>query len=122
MQTPPPEMQRYTTVRRQDRPDVVVVSENVVSNPLISMADLGLYVRLAHYIDQQDSGADLETMLRHLLNGELGKRVDISEQELRAGIQRLADAGYLGIEQGTRPPYGPPSWPGGPASPPRPMQ
>lgn len=90
-----PEKTYATTVRPTKQPDVVVVPREVVLDPKLSLADLGLWVKLASwtYVD-----IHLDAAVKALLAGDFGNRVDVDEASLRAGIQRLIDAGLLDVD------------------------
>lgn len=74
-------------------PDALLVPAEVIFDPKLSLADLGLYVKIAQL--QQILNDDVDSMVAELLQGRFGQRVDVREEEIRAGIQRLADARYF---------------------------
>ncbi|WP_431776460.1 hypothetical protein [Streptomyces cucumeris] len=90
-----PEKTYATTVRPAKLPDVVVVPREVVTDAKLSLADLGLWVKLAGWTHVD---ADLDQFVKLLLAGDFGRRVDVDEDGLRAGVQRLIDAGLVTVD------------------------
>lgn len=90
-----PEKTYATTVRPVKLPDVVVVPRELVDDAKLSLADLGLWVKLTGYARVD---TDLDKFVKWLLAGAFGKRVDVDEAGLRAGVQRLIDAGYVTVD------------------------
>ncbi|MCS0606028.1 hypothetical protein NX794_33190 [Streptomyces sp. LP11] len=90
-----PEKTYATTVRPAKLPDVVVVPRELVDDAKLSLADLGLWVKLTGYTRVE---ADLDKFVAWLLAGPFGSRVDVDEAGLRAGVQRLIDAGYVTVD------------------------
>lgn len=84
-----------TTVRPAKLPDVVVVPREVVNDPKLSLADLGLWVKLTSW---SRVDGDLDRFVRTLLAGDFGRRVDVDEAGLLAGVQRLIDAGLVDVD------------------------
>ncbi|WP_405393494.1 hypothetical protein OG596_38725 (plasmid) [Streptomyces sp. NBC_01102] len=89
-----PEEKFSTTVRRTKLSSVVLVPQEVVLDARLSLADLGLYVKLTQ---RTATDVDLDKLVEDLLAGEFGKRVDVDEAGLRAGVQRLIDAELLAV-------------------------
>ncbi|MFD5328963.1 hypothetical protein [Streptomyces sp. NPDC127092] len=90
-----PEKTYATTVRPAKLPDVVVVPREVVTDAKLSLADLGLWVKLASWTHVD---IHLDAAVKALLAGDFGRRVDVDEASLRAGVQRLIDAGLLTVD------------------------
>jgi len=90
------------TLAQTDQPDVAVIPGSVINSPKLSLADLGLYVKLTHLMDLY-TGPSLDQMVGELLRGAFGQRVDVDEQVIRAGVQRLIDAGHLELQEPPRP-------------------
>lgn len=90
-----PEKTYVTTVRPAKVPDVVVVPREVVTDAKLSLADLGLWVKLAGWTY---GDVDLDQAVKAFLAGDFGRRVDVDEASLRAGVQRLIDAGLVTVE------------------------
>lgn len=90
-----PEKTYATTVRPTRLPEVVVVPKELVNDAKLSLADLGLWVKLTGYTHVD---ADLDKFVKWLLAGSFGRRVDVDEAGLRAGVQRLIDAGYVTVD------------------------
>ncbi|MFH8620123.1 hypothetical protein ACH4E8_34285 [Streptomyces sp. NPDC017979] len=86
---------KYHQIEQGDFPDVVVVPSSVINDPEVSPNDLGLYVRALHYIALHYGPYDLDELVTFLTGGRMGQRADGNEAALRAGLQRLADAGHL---------------------------
>ncbi|MFJ7416587.1 hypothetical protein ACIQWZ_38185 [Streptomyces sp. NPDC098077] len=85
-----------TTVRRTKMTDAVLVPGEVVDDARLSLADLGLYVKLTQWSGRL-AEVDLDQMVTGLLDLSFGDRVDVDEAGLRAGFQRLIDAGLLQV-------------------------
>lgn len=85
-----------TTVRRTKLANGVLVPEEVVDDAKLSLADLGLYVKLTLWSGRV-AEVDLDQMVGGLLDLPFGDRVDVDEAGLRAGFQRLIDAGLLQV-------------------------
>lgn len=90
-----PEKTYATTVRPAKLPDVVVVPRELVDDAKLSLADLGLWVKLTGHTRVE---VDLDKFVQRLLAGPFGSRVDVDEAGLRAGLQRLIDAGYVTVD------------------------
>ncbi|MGW1252245.1 hypothetical protein [Streptomyces sp. NPDC002535] len=90
-----PEKTYSTTVRPAKVPDVVVVPREVFTDATLSLADLGLWVKLA---GRSRFDADLDKAVKAFMTSDFGRRVDVDEAGLRAGIQRLIDAGLLTVD------------------------
>jgi hypothetical protein len=90
-----PEKTYATTVRPAKLPNVVVVPCDLAADAKLSLADLGLWVKLTSYTRVD---ADLDRFVKSLLAGDFGHRVDVDEAGLRAGVQRLIDAGYVTVD------------------------
>ncbi|WP_329391296.1 hypothetical protein OG625_00780 [Streptomyces sp. NBC_01351] len=106
--------------RRSPRTQRVIVEPEVLGAGL-SLYDLGLYVKVSEYLLDVDQDISVDDFITPLRRGTFGQAN--SEAELRAGLQRIADAGLLDLddhEDGVLahllaeriknlPPYSPPS-------------
>ncbi|MGW1037884.1 hypothetical protein ACWD4Z_37570 [Streptomyces antibioticus] len=84
-----------TTIRPTKVPDVVVVPREVFTDATLSLADLGLWVKLAGWTR---ADVNLDRAVEAFLGGSFGQRVDVDEAGLRAGVQRLIDAGLITVD------------------------
>ncbi|MFB6482024.1 hypothetical protein ACFCXF_30790 [Streptomyces virginiae] len=73
----------------------VIVPEKVLSARL-SLQDIGLYVQVRIILDFLIEGPDISEVVKELAHGRLGE--EVGEAALRAGVQRLIDAGILVLE------------------------
>ncbi|WP_031077688.1 hypothetical protein [Streptomyces sp. NRRL WC-3742] len=64
------------------------VSHDPITDRRLSLADLGLYVRCLWLSDVCGDLGDVDWFIREL---------DMPEDETRAGLRRLADAGYIDV-------------------------
>ncbi|MFE6885851.1 hypothetical protein [Streptomyces sp. NPDC057702] len=82
---------------RNPRPQPVVVEPEVLDAHL-SLHDLGLYVKVSQWLPLLVEDVSVHDCIAHMRYGAFGEQN--SEVELRAGLQRLADAGLLELGEG----------------------
>ncbi|MDN3262861.1 hypothetical protein QWJ26_24255 [Streptomyces sp. CSDS2] len=88
---------QYHQIEPEDYPDVVVVPASVIIDPDVSPNDLGLYVRAMHEMSLYYGPHDLDETVTRMTGGRMGQRIDGNEAAVRAGLQRLVDAGHLKV-------------------------
>ncbi|MFD9053443.1 hypothetical protein [Streptomyces zaomyceticus] len=73
---------------------VAVEPEVLAAN--LSLYDLGLYVKVNEWLPLLVEGVSVDDLLLQMRSGRFGE--ENSEADLRAGIQRLADAGLIDLD------------------------
>ncbi|MCX5199359.1 hypothetical protein OOK31_36730 [Streptomyces sp. NBC_00249] len=63
----------------------------------LSLQDMGLYVQIRHLLPARAAGPYLEQVVTELANSRFGD--EVGEAGLRAGFQRLVDAGLLHLSE-----------------------
>lgn len=69
-------------------PDALMVRHTHVTDPRLTLADLGLYVRCLWLYDVYGEHGDVDRLIWEL---------ELPREETRAGLRRLVEAGYLSI-------------------------
>jgi hypothetical protein len=77
------------------RPQPVVVEPEVLHAQL-SLYDLGLYVKASEWLPLLVEDVKVDDFITQVRYGVFGEHN--SEADLRAGLQRLADAGFLVLD------------------------
>ncbi|AVZ78007.1 hypothetical protein SLUN_38935 (plasmid) [Streptomyces lunaelactis] len=80
------------------RQEVVVAREVLASG--LSLADLGLYVKVEQLLDVLEGDIDVARVIQELLAGTAGPVPDVSAGSLQAGISRLSAAGLYDLDAG----------------------
>lgn len=74
----------------KERP--VVVPPEVLLEAGLSLADLGLYVKVEYLLEERSRQVGVDDLVQELLDGKAGVIAHATAQDLRAGIDRLVAA------------------------------
>lgn len=80
---------------RSPRSQPVVVEPDVLDANL-SLYDLGLYVKVCEWLPLVVDGVSVDELLMQMRHGRFGQ--ENSEADLRAGLERLAAAGFFELD------------------------